>query len=910
MRPKHLLLSASALVLPLCCALWAFPAAAAPRAEPSPRLQAEIESALAHRAEEARAKAELAAGMAVLAAAADPAQQDYDVHHYDLALDLDPVMQWLEGTVRIGAAAVADTIDAVVLDLSDEMIVDGTAAGGASTSFSRAGDLLTVQLDRPYAAGDTFSVTIDYLGNPAGQSFGWDQFEGEDLIWTLSEPFGAREWWPCKDVNTDKADSLDIRVTVPSELIVASNGLLQSDSTAGDRRTFHWRTRHPIATYLVSVTAHPYAVFTDWYTPLDGGPAMPVQNFVFPGFVSLVEPNLGLTPQMLTVFAEAFGEYPFVDEKYGHAQFDWGGGMEHQTITSFGAWSEDLISHELAHQWWGDDVTCADFHHIWLNEGFAVWCEAFWKERTEGVATYRAYMDAAAYYGAGTIHVPDLTDWTRIFDWNLTYNKSSWVVHMLRGVLGDDDFFAGLSAYRAAFSGGSATTEQFRDVMEQVSGRDLDAFFQQWIYREYYPIYDWTWRAVPLGGSGRVDIEIRQIQDWDVFAMPVPVRVTTDRGVFDFKAENDAREQGFSFPVSGVVLDVELDPDGWILCGRDGRVAEPAFDRGVLVVNAVPWDVYYSELEPCYVDSVFSGGMPFAYWEASGTSGMPLAQMPAPAGYGPVDGGSLGGYSTVVWVAEDHHDSIVNWISTPILPYLEAGGDLIVLTREGRQHFDIDLTARLGVSWDYSSRTISECLAREPGLADMAVAGAQDDCDLFQTSLAAGSTLLFSSAAGLPAELGAGVLAEPPSGGIVRVDGGKLIYLAGRPTRYDPDDLKANVSFLLASVCGEPYTAVTSVPDAAKVAGAVLLPNHPNPFNPRTVIPFALAEPGRVDLAVYDVAGRLVRSLLRAERGAGDHSVIWDGTAADGRPAASGIYLVRLRAAGSPPESRLMTLVR
>jgi len=160
--------------------------------------------------------------------------------------------------------------------------------------------------------------------------------------------------------------------------------------------------------------------------------------------------------------------------------------MEHQTLTSMGGWSEDLISHELAHQWWGDMVTCEDFGHIWLNEGFATWSEAYWAEQYYDFATYRQYMDIASYYGAGTIFVEDPLS-ENIFDGNLSYNKGSWVVHMLRGVLGDTDFFAGLALYRSSHLYGSATTEQLQTALETVSGQDLTAFFQQWIYGEYFP---------------------------------------------------------------------------------------------------------------------------------------------------------------------------------------------------------------------------------------------------------------------------------------------------------------------------------------------------------------------------------------------------------------------------------------
>ena len=154
--------------------------------------------------------------------------------------------------------------------------------------------------------------------------------DGEPMIWTLSEPYGAREWWPCKDLNTDKPDSLDLRVRVPEGLVVASNGVLVSEQTAGGETVFHWRTHHPIATYLVSLAVHPYRRVSHWYTPRAGGDPMEVAHFVYDSHYDAVQPTYGLTVPMLEWFAAGFGEYPFVDEKYGHAEFVWTGGMEHQ----------------------------------------------------------------------------------------------------------------------------------------------------------------------------------------------------------------------------------------------------------------------------------------------------------------------------------------------------------------------------------------------------------------------------------------------------------------------------------------------------------------------------------------------------------------------------------------------------
>ena len=899
-------------ILPLLSAALVLAAAGSAFAAPTPA-PTELQIRLnAHRQAEASAKARLVAASLDAEKAAAPVQGFYDVHHYDLDLDLSPSTHTLTGTVTVGAEVVGATLSTMALDLDDNMTVSAATSGGLPATFVHAGGTLNVTLDRTYAQGEAVSVGVSYAGDPSGDYFGWDSFDSQPMIWTLSEPFGAREWWPCKDLNTDKADSVDIRVTVPDGLIVASNGLLESEVDNGATRTFHWATRYPIATYLVSLAIHPYIHFSDAYTPLAGGDPMPLEFYVFPSHYGAVQTNYALTKDMIGVFAQAYGEYPFVDEKYGHAEFNWGGGMEHQTLTSLGGWSPDLISHELAHQWWGDMVTCADFHHIWLNEGFATWSEAYWVEQAYGEGIYRDYMEAAAFYGTGTIYVEDTSDVWGIFDWNLSYNKSSWVVHMLRGVLGDDDFFASLAAYRAAHEFGTAVTEDLRDICEAVSGRDLDAFFEQWIYGAYYPQYVYNWTAGPVGDYSAVDLTIGQVQtNAGVFTMPIDVRVLTSTGTYDFTVENDAASRNYILPVDGDVLAVTLDPDDWILCTIEAPLENPTFTGGMLLVNGYDLEVYGDQVAAAFADSVFSGGLPFTFWDARDepAGGYP-AGMPAPAGHGPIPAGVLGLFSSVVWTGADAVD-LAAWDQTRFADYLTAGGNLLLLAPGGRSYLDGPLDGYLGVSWDqYGPFALGDCRAALPGLVDLPFAFPQSGVDGFAPGVTGDTVLLFADETGVAAPLGVGALVRPPLGASFRPRGGRLAYVGGSAAAYQPDALKQDLAFLLANEFDEPYThAVTAVSGPPAAAGSRLLPNHPNPFNPRTVVPFAIADPGRVEIAVFDAAGRRVRTLLADSLPAGPGSVVWDGVGDAGRPLASGTYFVRLSTAQGA-SVRPMTLVR
>ncbi len=566
-----------------CCVCLGAPSARAVLTTPAaPVPEGPVPAAVAARQErylESVAKGRLVAGLERAKALRSPGQDLFDVTHYDLHLNLNPTTQILSGTVTVTATVTGPSLAVMELDLKANMLVSGCVAGGVPATFTRSLDVLSVDLDRAYATGERVVVAVTYAGNPAGESFGWSTYSLQPLIWTLSEPYGARDWWPCKDLNSDKADSVDVWATVPSSLIVASNGVLKSDVVAGGSRTAHWREGHPIATYLVALTIHPFATFSHWYTPLAGGAPMEVQYYVVQNRLAQAQTGYAPTVSMITAFAQGFGEYPFVDEKYGHAHFPWGGGMEHQTLTSlsYNAYSSGLIAHELAHQWWGDLVTCADFQHIWLNEGFATWCEAYWRERSEGMAGYHAEMAGAVYLGAGTIFVEDPTDFTAIFSYNLSYAKASWVVHMLRHVLGDADFFASLAAWRAAYGDGSATTEQFRDVCEGVSGKDLDAFFQQWIYGAYYPQYQYAWQFAPAGDSTRVNLRVRQTQTLTgPFTMPIDVFVDTDLGTAVRVVQNSRAEQVYTLTVPGVASGVTLDRDNWILKTASGAAATAA----------------------------------------------------------------------------------------------------------------------------------------------------------------------------------------------------------------------------------------------------------------------------------------------------------------------------------------------
>jgi hypothetical protein len=300
-----------------------------------------------------------------------------------------------------------------------------------------------------------------------------------------------------------------------------------------------------------------------------------------------------------------------------------------------GSFAEFVVAHELGHQWWGDMITCRDFHHIWLNEGFATYSEALWAESQGGPAAYHADLAQNKFFGPGSVYVPDDTDEGRIFSSDLSYNKGSWVLHMLRRVLGDATFFAALAHYRAAHAYGATVTEDFQASCEAVSGRDLTQYFQQWVYGERYPIYRSQWTSAPVSGGFEVTLTLEQRQSWQLFTMPVDVRIQTIAGPRDFVVPDSLASQTFALWVDAAPTAVEIDPDQWILRQLELEVTNPPFDRAVLVVNGVDWGTYGTEITSAYTDKAFQGDYTIDFWDhfPAPAAGYPSV-LPAPLGHG------------------------------------------------------------------------------------------------------------------------------------------------------------------------------------------------------------------------------------------------------------------------------------
>ncbi len=508
-----------------------------------------------------------------------PGDAFIDVTYYFLDLNITSSPDYLVGKVRVDFKPVGlIPITEAFLDLSDNMTVDSVKIGGVNVAFTHSGDKITITLDHEYAQGETVSVTVYYQGVPSGGGFGSFEFSshnGNSVIWSLSEPYGTRDWFPCKDSPGDKVDSSDVWITADEFYVSVSNGTLDGVEVNLDgTKTYKWKNHHPIAQYLISLAMTNYEVYeTPW--EYSAGQFMDVIHYNYPeNLTSSREAQLDQTPTMLQVFSDKFGLYPFVDEKYGHAEFGWSGGMEHQTCTSIGYYGTSIIAHELAHQWFGDKITCADWHHIWLNEGFATYLESIYEESQNGFSAYQSNINSemsSARWADGSIWVQDISNVNEIFDGSRSYAKGAVVLHMLRGVLGDDTFFDALYAYAndPDLSYGAATTEDFQAVVEEVSGEDLEYFFSEWIYGENFPSYSYHWSYAENNGQYDVWVYINQAVNSNpaFFTMPIEFKITTAKGS-SYRATvfNDQQSQNlFLMTVDDVPTNVSFDPDNWIL---------------------------------------------------------------------------------------------------------------------------------------------------------------------------------------------------------------------------------------------------------------------------------------------------------------------------------------------------------
>lgn len=510
----------------------------------------------------------------------NPNTQNYDITYHELRFTVDPnnATPYISGVVKTTFTALSN-MSTVTFDMATALVVSSVTMNSANLTFSQANYELVINLPTTLSTGNSATVIITYAGSPPQTqgAFTRSTHNGTPVIFTLSEPYGARDWWPCKQDLNDKVNMVDIYITAPSSYVSVANGFEQSVTTVGSNKTTYFKHSYPIPAYLVAIAVTNYQIYNQ-----QGGlgtlmsPYFPIINYLYPESYSsaTTATQLGTTPTIINLYESILEPYPFRNEKYGHAQFGWGGGMEHTTVSFMGSFGRDLIAHEMAHQWFGDKITCGTWKDIWLNEGLTEYMAGLVYENLDGAAAFVSWkadkITNITSQTAGYVYLQDsdLTNVNRIFSSRLTYNKGSMVTHMLRWKMGDTAFFQALRNYLAdpSLAYGYAVTTNLKSHLENVYGSSLTEFFNDWLYNQGYPSYN---IVAQNWGAGQAKITVNQTQsDASVsfFEMPLQIRFTGAGGVIhDVVIDNTSNGQQFVVSVPFTVTGVEFDPNKHII---------------------------------------------------------------------------------------------------------------------------------------------------------------------------------------------------------------------------------------------------------------------------------------------------------------------------------------------------------
>jgi aminopeptidase N len=521
---------------------------------------------------------------------------DYDLIYQRLNFQVDPAVRQIEGSVFSKVKFLKSNITKIRFDLTDSLMVDSVKCSSLRTTFKHSGNKLAIDLLMPMGINSVSTIEVYYHGTPLRSGFGSfavEKHNGVPVLWTLSEPYGALEWWPCKQSLADKIDSIDVFVTCPSQYKAASNGKLISDQENSGTRTAHWRHRYPIATYLVAIAVTNYEKYSD-FLDIPEGKKIEVLNYVYPEYLETAKIKSADILDILDFYNTKFITYPFASEKYGHAQFGWDGGMEHQTMSFMHDLDFELVAHEMAHQWFGDYITLASWHDIWLNEGFATYLTGLVFENLQDGYWWPIWknnlVSAITSSSGGSVYVADTTNVNRIFSSRLSYSKGAYLLQMLRWEMGDENFFRGMKSYLTdpSVANGFASQDKFVKQMENAAGTSFNEFFKDWYYGEGYPVYLLSYYT-DYSDYGKQILQISQTPTHgsvDFFEMHVPVRVWKNGSSNDLRLF--CQQQNQEFVISETRIDsIQFDPDKWLIA-KAGIISDLNDSRKVEPIKIIP----------------------------------------------------------------------------------------------------------------------------------------------------------------------------------------------------------------------------------------------------------------------------------------------------------------------------------
>jgi len=520
-------------------------------------------------------EAEMKAASSTINFRANLNTQDYDVTYHELRFTVDPAVYFISGEVSTTFTALTD-MSIVTFDMANELTASSVTINANPVSFVQNGNNeIRITLPTTLSTNSSQTVKIIYSGAPpvsGFSAFATQMHNGIPVLWTLSEPYGAKDWWPCKQDLSDKIANIDVYITAPSVNISVSNGLEQSVTNNGNgTNTTHYRHGYPIPAYLIAIAVTNYQVYNQQAgLGTVAKPFFPIVNYIYPESAITTQASLAVTPTIMNLFENLIGDYPFRNEKYGHAQFGWGGGMEHTTVSFMGSWSRGLIAHEMAHHWFGNQVTCGTWKDIWLNEGITEYMSGLVVENLDGAPSFVSWKNSKTNnitaQTDGNLYLTDaqITNIGRIFSGRFSYDKGAMVTNMIRYKMGDTNFFQALKNYLAdpLLAYKFAVTSQFQSHLEAASSLDFTEFFNDWVYNQGYPTYTIT---AQNWGAGQAKILVNQTQSHSsvgYFEMPLVIRLNGTGGqTQDFLVDNTVNNEEFIVNVPFQVASVVFDPN-------------------------------------------------------------------------------------------------------------------------------------------------------------------------------------------------------------------------------------------------------------------------------------------------------------------------------------------------------------
>lgn len=537
------------------------------------------------------------------AAAAAWKTDHYDVKFVHLNINCERNTRYISGNARSINKVVVASMDTFFCLLHQNHTIDSVYINGSRVfSVSRKDSMIRVKLPAPFAQNVTFTATVYYKGTAptggaaigGGYNTGTSGSWGNQATWSLSESQVAYHWWPCKQNLLDKIDSSWVFITTDSTNLAGSNGRLTNVVVVGNKKRFEWKSRTPIAYYLISVAIAKYKQLNFYAKPLymPNNDSILIQNFIYDGAINNAAWISGQRPSLLAIkpqlefLSGLYGLYPFYKEKYGNCMAPFSGGMEHQTMTSQGFFDYYINAHELGHQWWGDNVTCKSWGDIFINEGFASYTEhvvAQYLDPTNFLPNLNSAHNNVMSQPGGSCHFTgiDTTNDVRIFNSRLTYDKGGAIVHTMRWMVNNDTvWFNTLKSFQQLYKDNVASVIDFKNHLQTQSGINFTPFFNQWYYGEGYPTYNVTWNFSGTTFFLKSSQTTSMPGVTPLFTTPMQYKLLRT-GAADtlIRVPHNVAVENYSMNVTGTVTGVQVDPNNWII----NKVVGPTKDANLSV---------------------------------------------------------------------------------------------------------------------------------------------------------------------------------------------------------------------------------------------------------------------------------------------------------------------------------------